>query len=137
MSSKAGNSLIAAGALLVVVALVCLPAARSEADRASIVAFAASLFSLGTMATAGGFYLKARMMSASNSGNQSADNARRIRGGCDLCAGDAPVIHCKVHQLHMCPACLAQHYDFRSCAYVPSTRKPTSRGRALAKTRGA
>jgi hypothetical protein len=28
-----------------------------------------------------------------------------------------------VHQLHLCADCLGKHYDFRSCAYVPSTRR--------------
>jgi hypothetical protein len=28
-----------------------------------------------------------------------------------------------VHEIHLCGNCLGDHYDFRSCAYVPSTRR--------------
>ncbi len=48
---------------------------------------------------------------------------KRVRGGCDLCGSETPVIHCRVHDIHVCGNCLANHYDFRSCAYVPSTRR--------------
>jgi len=48
-----------------------------------------------------------------------------------------PVIHCKVHQVHMCAECLGQHYDFRTCSYVPSTRRPATKAKNLAKARGA
>jgi hypothetical protein len=49
--------------------------------------------------------------------------AKRSRGGCDLCGTEAPVVNCRVHQMHLCGECLGQHYDFRSCVYVPSTRR--------------
>ena len=137
MSSKLGNWLIAMGAVFVTVALLCIAAASAKADRSSVLALAGSLFSTGAMMISGGLYVKARFFTTQNSSTQNTDATRRVRGGCDLCAGDTPVIHCKVHQLHLCPACLAQHYDFRSCAYVPSTRKPSSRVRTMAKGRGA
>ena len=57
--------------------------------------------------------------------------AKRTRKpNCDRCAKDEPVIQCRVHQLHLCGDCLAQHYDFRSCAYVPSTRRATVKSAA-------
>ena len=82
--------------------------------------------SLGSMIAASGIYLKARAIQPprrlSGASVESKNSTRRVRGGCDVCHGDLPVIHCKVHQVHLCANCLGRHYDFRSCAYAPSTR---------------
>lgn len=110
------------------VALSFVPAMVRDHNDISLMGVGASLFSFGTLVMATGVYLKARLLESA----APAPPPRRSRGGCDLCRGEAPVIHCKVHQLHLCPACLAEHYDFRSCAYVPSTRTKTSRGAARA-----
>ncbi len=37
----------------------------------------------------------------------------------------------------MCADCLGQHYDFRTCSYVPSTRRTAAKTKNLAKARGA
>ena len=100
-------------------------------------------FSLGALVVAAGIYAKARaLQSAIASGEprkESAPTNQRVRGGCDLCGSEAPVVQCKVHQLHLCGACLAQHYDVRSCAYAPTTRTTANKaGRKLAaNARGA
>ncbi|HEY7617101.1 MAG TPA: hypothetical protein VH744_09880, partial [Terriglobales bacterium] len=57
----------------------------------------------------------------------SVDLSQRPRGACDLCKVEMPVVHCKVHQVHLCGHCLGEHYNFRSCVYVPSTRKTLSK----------
>mgnify|MGYP007010105400 CR=1 FL=1 len=137
MGSKTANGLIALGAILLLGALFCAAGATGQAsDRSSILAAAAAIFSLGALMVAGGLYLKARSFPQPAASEQQGE-PKRVRGGCDLCAGDAPVIHCKVHQLYLCPACLAEHYDFRSCAYVPSTRKASVRTKVMTKARGA
>jgi hypothetical protein len=137
MSSKASNWTVAVGALCLFFGLCVLPAALADRSDASLLGMGASLFSLGALVTAAGIYMKARTL-ASEAGSQPAPAKRRVRGGCGLCGTEAPVIQCKVHQLQLCGECLAEHYDFRSCAYVPTTRRPTSKGgKAMAaKARG-
>jgi hypothetical protein len=98
--------------------------------------------SLGSMIAASGIYMKFRTTKSEDrpgaSSGESKNSGRRVRGGCDICHGDMPVIHCKVHQVHLCPDCLGQHYDFRSCAYVPSTRRTAPKAaKGMAKVHGA
>jgi hypothetical protein len=114
------------------VALSFVPAMLRDHNDISLIGAGASLFSFGALVMASGLYLKARMLEGAAKPVESAPPARRLRGGCDLCKGEPPVIHCKVHQLHLCPTCMAEHYDFRSCAYVPSTRTKGSKGAARA-----
>lgn len=122
MTSGTGNWLITGGVLFSLLSLIILAAgAQKQTDANQIMVLGGCMLSMGLLLTAGGLYVKARALQGSHAAGEA--NAKpRVRGGCDLCAGDAPVIHCKVHQLHLCPACLGEHYDFRSCAYVPSTR---------------
>jgi hypothetical protein len=142
MSSQTGNWMIVAGAVALVMGLLLLPAALGEHVDTSLLTLGACGVSLGSMIAATGVYLKARAtVSPEGSGvlpEESRQSARRVRGGCDVCHGDLPVIHCKVHQVHLCPDCVAKHYDFRSCTYIPSTRGTTPKtAKALAKTLGA
>lgn len=142
MSSRTGNWMIALGAVALVLGLVALPAALGEHVDTSLLTLGACGVSLGSMIAAGGFYLKARTMKAPDGSTvftgDSRQPPRRVRGGCDLCHGDLPVIHCKVHQVHLCPDCVAKHYDFRSCTYTPSTRGAAPKtAKALTKTQGA
>lgn len=139
MSSKAGNWIIAAGALGIFAGLCSLPAAFAEHAEPYMIAVAGSLFSMGMLMVASGIYLKARALQEQSgpAANEPAAAPRKQRGNCDLCGGDVAVIHCKVHQLHMCSTCMAEHYDFRSCAFVPTTRRPSAKaGRTMAKARG-
>jgi hypothetical protein len=124
MSSRSGNWMVAAGALFLFLGLCVLAAALGKnADPDQLIAGAGS-FSVGALTVAAGIYLKARTLQSGAASPASVKEpaSKRSRGGCELCATEAPVIQCKVHQLHLCGNCLAQHYDFRSCAYVPSTR---------------
>jgi hypothetical protein len=132
MSSKTANWIIAAGAVLMFIGLCLLPAAAlGEHPDADMLEIGACQFSLGALIVAGGIYAKARVaQSAIASGilkKEPTTSNQRVRGGCDLCGSEAPVVQCKVHQLHLCGSCLAQHYDVRSCAYVPTTRTATSK----------
>jgi hypothetical protein len=142
MSSKTANWIIAAGALLIFIGLCLLPGALGERPDADMLELGACQFSLGALVVATGIYAKARVVqSAIASGDfrkEPAASNQRVRGGCDLCGTEAPVVQCKVHQLHLCGGCLAQHYDVRSCSYVPTTRTVTNKnGRTLANARGA
>ncbi len=130
--------MIAAGAVVLVMGLLVLPAALGEHVDTSLVTLGACGVSLGSMMAAAGGYLRTRKMASPEGAGvfpgESKPPARRVRGGCDVCHGDLPVIHCKVHQVHLCPDCVAKHYDFRSCTYIPSTRRTAPKtGKALAK----
>jgi hypothetical protein len=143
MSSKTATWIIAAGVLIMFIGLCFLPGALGAHPDADMLEMGACLFSLGAFVVAAGIYAKARVLQlAIASGEprkQPATANQRVRGGCDLCGSQAPVVQCKVHQLHLCGGCLAQHYDVRSCAYVPTTRTaPNKTGRKLAaNARGA
>ena len=137
MSSRSSSWMVAGGALSLFVGLCTLAAALGKnADTDQLLA-GAGFFSVGSLTVAAGIYLKARVLQAGApagaSAKEPANAGKRSRGGCELCATEAPVIQCKVHQLHLCGSCLAQHYDFRSCAYVPSTRAGSNKpGKGMA-----
>ncbi len=127
MASRAGNWMIAVGAIGALLGICLFPAAMGEHLDAALLALGACALSLGSITASLGFYLKARNLEAkAGPGAEPKSAPRRARGGCDVC-GDTPVVNCKVHQVHLCADCLGQHYDFRSCAYVPSTRRQGGR----------
>jgi hypothetical protein len=138
MTARVGNWLIAIGAITIIVGLCCLPAALGEHRDPSLMGLGTSIFGMGALFVAGGLYFKAQMLRLQgNSGEAEPAPAPRTRGGCELCGSDVPVIHCRVHQLHLCSTCLAEHFDPRSCSYVPPTRRPaTKSGKGMARARG-
>jgi hypothetical protein len=127
MSSTTGTWMIAIGALGAVIGLIMLPAALGEHPDTSLLVLGACCVSLGSMVAASGVYFKARALQSSGSTAAPAEpknSTRRVRGGCD--------------RVHLCADCLGQHYDFRTCAYVPSTRRSGAKpSKSLAKARGA
>jgi hypothetical protein len=141
MSSRIANWIIGLGAVMSFAGLCILPGAFGKNPDMSLVPVAASLFSLGAVAIAAGIYIKARALQSAPVVPvvQSPNLTRRQRSGCDLCAQEAPAVFCKIHQLHLCGTCLAQHYDLRSCIYIPTPRKPVTKTvkTANAKARGA
>jgi hypothetical protein len=140
MSSTTGTWMIVVGALGAVIGLFMLPAALGVHPDTSLLVLGACCVSFGSMIVASGIYLKARALRASGGSTapaESKNSTRRVRGGCDVCHGDLPVIHCKVHQVHLCGNCLGRHYDFRSCAYAPSPRGNSAKAATNAKARGA
>lgn len=142
MPSRTANWMMAAGALAMFVGICFLSTILGAHSDTDMLETGACVFSVGALALAIGFYLKTRALQiAMESGDfekASRTTGRRVRGGCDLCGSEAPAIHCKVHQLHLCGTCLAEHYDIRSCVYTPTTRTTTNKNRrTLAATRGA
>jgi hypothetical protein len=141
MSSQTGNWLVGVGAVGALIGIIVLPAALGANPDTSLLILGASAVALGSLVASAGFYLKLRAIQpgvpAGGASAESKNSTRKVRGGCDICHGDMPVIHCKVHQVHMCADCLGQHYDFRTCSYVPSTRRPSAKNRGLSKARGA
>jgi hypothetical protein len=123
MLSRAANWLMVVGAIGAFIGLCVLPSALGDHQDGNLLSVAALLISLGALIGASGFYLKARFLQK-DVRTGKPEPARKIRGGCDLCGNEPPVIQCKVHQLHLCATCLTGHYDVRSCAYVPSLRRP-------------
>jgi hypothetical protein len=141
MSSRTGSWIIALGALITFLGLCVLAVSFGKSGDPDELASGAGFFSMGAVAVAAGIYFKARALQSSNASDsprKESPAANRTRGGCELCGTEAPVIQCKVHQLQMCGACLSQHYDARSCIYLPRTRGTSAKSnRGLSKARGA
>lgn len=130
MSSRTGSWMMAFGGLVGFVGLCLMPAGLGNHGDTSLLGFGAALFGTGALTAAIGIYLKSVLLgskAAANAPSPAANSNRPLRGACDLCRKEMPVVHCKVHQFHLCASCLAEHYDFRACVYVPSTRRVESK----------
>lgn len=122
--SRTGNWIILAGSGFFFLGLCVIAAALGDTTGTNMFPLGALLFSLGTMSLGLGMFLKARDLQVKlATPTPSTDTGRRVRGGCDLCASETPSVQCRVHQLHLCGSCLADHHDPRSCAYVPSLQR--------------
>lgn len=121
--TKLGTWLIVAGALIGVLGFTVLPAALTSGEDKTLLNISVLALSFAMTAIAGGLYLKARAFPSKTASPEGENNKRSRRTSCDSCGKQEPAIQCRVHQLHLCPDCLAKHYDFRSCAYIPSTRR--------------
>jgi hypothetical protein len=122
MSKKLGSWMILMGALVAVLGLCVLPAAlRGGADK-SLLPAGFAIFSVGILLVAGGLYSKSLALQGPGSA-AVAEAPSKVRAGCDRCHTELPAVQCKVHQVHLCDTCLESHYDFRSCVYVPTTRR--------------
>jgi hypothetical protein len=120
------------GVLVVFVGLCMMPAGLGNHGDRSLLGLGAALLGVGALTAAAGIYLKAFLLSSKDTvpapTHAVAKSNSKPRGACDLCRKETPVVHCKVHQFHLCGACLAEHYDFRACVYVPSTRRVETKG---------
>ena len=134
MGQKLSSFALICGSSLMLLGLCFVPAGFGENKDETILGAGICAFAFGALIAAGGLYLKAKMATAASPAGALHAPPKPVRGGCDLCGTESPVIHCRVHGLHICGNCLSQHYDFRSCVYVPSTRRTSS---ATAKARAA
>ncbi len=124
MATKTGTWLMAIGCFIAFVGLCFLPAAFGPDSDRTMLGAGTMVIAIGVLLISGGFYIKARALGATAAPAGATASAKRNRKSiCDRCAQEEPVIQCRVHQLHLCADCLSNHYDFRSCAYVPSTRR--------------
>ena len=134
MVMKTGTWLIAIGSVIAFLGL-CALLASFEPNRDKIVLGAGlAILSIGLTLVAGGTYIKARAVSGT-AANSAFQGRRGRKANCDRCGKYEPVIQCRVHHVHLCGACLGEHYDFRACAYVPSTRR--SAAKAAARTQAS
>jgi len=139
MSSKVSTGLVLFGGLFMLLGLCFLPAAFHDRKDANTLEMGLCLFSAGSLIASLGMYFKASLLRAGILPEKAAPETapkRKLRGGCDLCGTEAPVVRCTVHQIEVCGLCLAQHYDQRSCSYVPSKRAGKN-AKSLAKAKGA
>jgi len=127
MASKIGNWMIGIGCFLAAVGLCFFPAAFSGQRDASILAAGGMIFSTGMVLAAAGFYIKARNWAEAAPSKSNSKGRRKI---CNLCGENESAVECRVHRLNLCPECLGNHYDFKSCAYVPSTRPLITRAKS-------
>ena len=139
MSSKASTGLVLFGSLFMLFGLCFLPQALHDRTDTNTLEMGLCLFSAGSLIASLGMYFKARALWAGilpEKATPETTAKRKLRGGCDLCGTEAPVVRCTVHQIEVCGLCLAQHHDQRSCAYVPSKRAAKN-AKSLAKATGA
>ena len=129
MSLKFGSWMIAVGCFFALAGLCFLPAAFNAPRDPALLGAGAMLFSMGMVLAAAGFYMKARYWAAADHARvrPSVKAKRRI---CNQCGNHESAVECRVHHLHLCADCLAKHYDFKSCAYVPSARQTYSKTKA-------
>ncbi len=121
--TKLGTWLIVAGSLIGVLGLTILPSALTSGEDKTLLNISVLALSFAMTAIAGGLYLKAKSFPTKAASPETENTKRSRKNSCDSCGKQEPAIQCRVHQLHLCPDCLAKHYDFRSCAYIPSTRR--------------
>ena len=136
MALKIASWMLAVGGCFVLAGLCFLPAAFGLHPDSALLSAGAMLFSTGMVMAASGMYVKARYWSEALPTITSAD-IKRGRRLCDLCGKQKTAVQCRVHELQLCPDCLEQHYDFRSCAYAPTTRQVSSKARARSQSSGA
>ena len=137
MATKIGTWLIAIGSCIVFLGLCALPAALGANPDKTLLAFGMTIISTGMMLIAGGLYIKSRNFGQRVS-NRSESHTKRVRKAlCEQCGKNEPVIQCRAHKVHLCAACVGRHYDFRSCAYVPSSRNSNAKATAYAQASGA
>ena len=127
MGLKLSTGLITVGCLLMLMGLTLFSASVSQHQDDSILGAGILAFSFGALLTAGGIYMRGRGLLASAATAAPKTQQKQQRSGCDLCGIDTPAVMCRAHQLHMCPTCLARHFDARSCVYIPSSRKPATK----------
>jgi hypothetical protein len=127
MATKSSTWMMAVGALIAFMGLCFLPAAFGPDSDRTMLGAGAVIIATGMLLISAGFYVKARALGMAAAPAVSPASTKKNRKSlCDRCAVEEPVIQCRVHQLHLCADCLSKHYDFRSCAYVPSTRRVAS-----------
>src|SRR5262249_22517480 len=105
MGQKLGCTLLVIGGFLLLLGVSFVPAALLEHSDETILGAGICTIAFGALTCAAGFYVKTRALESS--ATRGSAGIHKVRGGCDLCRSEAPVVHCRVHQLHICGTCLA------------------------------
>jgi hypothetical protein len=137
MAKKIGNWLIGTGCCIAFLGLCALPAAFGANSDKTLAGVGMTILSTGIMLIAGGLYLKSRNFGERSADRTDSQSKRGRKATCNQCGKNEPVIECRVHQVNLCGDCVGKHYDFRSCAYVPSTRRSTAKASAFSAASGA
>ena len=137
MATKTGTWLIGIGCCIAFLGLLALPASFGPNPDKTLLGASLTVLSTGMVLAAGGLYIKARTFRENADDDTGSLSKRSRKANCDSCGKKEPVIQCRVHQAHLCGDCLGDHYDFRSCAYVPSTRRSTAKAAAYVQASGA
>lgn len=132
MTLKIGSWMIAVGCFLAFAGLCFFPAALAKPRDLTVLGAGAMLFSTGMVLSALGLYIKARFWSEAEPSQLRTAGGRGKRKMCSQCGSQESAVECRVHHLHLCADCLGKHYDFKSCAYVPSVRQASPRARSHA-----
>lgn len=127
---KMSTLLMTGGCFIVFAGLCFIPAAFGPDPDRTMLGAGSMIIAMGLVLVAVSIYANARSLDVDTGSGSTAKRNRKTN--CDKCGEDEPVIQCRVHQLHLCGSCLAEHYDFRSCAYVPSTRRGAAKSTAAA-----
>jgi hypothetical protein len=114
----------ALGVCIAVLGIVSLLAGLGPSNKELVLSTGSSLFSLGALIIAAGFYLHSRKLKsefeAANPKDKKAD--KKSERLCSVCNRETAQVFCRVHVLRLCPACLDNHDDGKNCLYVPSRR---------------
>jgi hypothetical protein len=137
MATKIGTWLIAIGSCIVFLGLCALPAGLGANPDKTLLGFGMTITSTGMMLIAGGLYIKSRNFAERAAGRTESHGKRVQKALCDQCGKNEPVIQCRAHKVHLCAACVGRHYDFRSCVYIPSSRRSNAKAPAYAQASGA
>jgi hypothetical protein len=121
--TKTGSRMILIGTVILLVGFCFIPAAFGDNPDKTMLGAGLSIAATGALLVAVGIYMKAVSLTGSAQSNQAPASKRTRKSNCDSCGKEEPAVQCRVHQIHLCADCLAKHYDFRSCAYIPSTRR--------------
>jgi hypothetical protein len=136
MATKTGTWLIGLGCCIAFLGLCALPAAFGENSDKTLAGVGMTILSTGMMLISGGLYLKSRNFGGRAAGRTDSQTRRGREATCNQCGRNEAVIQCRVHHVNLCGDCVGKHYDFRSCAYVPSVRRSTAKASAFAKASG-
>ncbi len=113
----------ALGACIAVLGVVSLLAGLGQANRELVLSTGASLFSLGALLIAAGFYLHSRKLKSEfEAANKEKKTDKKSERLCSVCNRETAQVFCRVHVLRLCPTCLDNHDDGRNCLYVPAKR---------------
>ena len=137
MATKIATWMIGIGGCISFLGFCAFPAAFEPNPDKTLLSAGLTVMSTCMMLVSGGLYLKAGVIRQGATSGAAAQTKRGRKANCDRCGKNEPVIQCRVHQVHLCGGCLGDHYDFRACAYVPSTRRSTGKAAAYAQAGGA